>query len=163
MSDQIRNDVNEFLSSIGVSFSAKYMCETTRDNNWICDQWCIMFKRDGKEDLTEFYFTGTGLRKQVNPMPQPPFRKGTIAYEEWAKNAFKPQAPSAADVLYSLVRDAEALYESFDDWCMNFGYDSDSIKAFRIYQDCCEIGKKLAQFFSKEELDKIKELTEDVK
>jgi len=162
MSDQIRNDVAQFLSTISVSFSASYMCETKRDNDWTCDQWRVTFARPSKMDLTEFYFTGTGLRKQVQKMPQPPFRKGTVAYAKWEKTAFKPQAPSAADVLYSLVRDAEAMHESFGDWCSGLGYDEDSMKAFRIYQDCCEIGKKLVQFFSKGELDKIRELTEDM-
>jgi|SRR5215472_2608761 len=44
--------------------------------------------------------------------------------------------PTAADVLYCLVSDASS-YENatgFEDFCRDFGYDTDSRKAERIYR-----------------------------
>lgn len=51
--------------------------------------------------------------------------------------------PTLDSVLESLFLDASAYSESFDSWCSNCGYDSDSIKALNMYQACCENGKKL--------------------
>ena len=52
-------------------------------------------------------------------------------------------APNIKYVLYCLSIDAEALDFNFEDWCGTFGYDSDSIKAKNIYDDCIENGLKL--------------------
>lgn len=48
--------------------------------------------------------------------------------------------PLLADVLYSLHMDASAADETFDDWCANYGYDTDSRKAFASYHECVQYG-----------------------
>jgi hypothetical protein len=55
----------------------------------------------------------------------------------------KPVAPKLDDVLACLVRDAIHSTQTFDDWCSDYGYDTDSRKALQIYMDCQEIAKKL--------------------
>jgi len=52
-------------------------------------------------------------------------------------------APSIVDVLYCLSIDTQAFDFDFEEWCDTFGYDSDSIKAKNIYDDCIENGLKL--------------------
>ena len=54
-----------------------------------------------------------------------------------------PKKPSLDDVLHALVSDATACDESFEDWCDNYGYNSDSRKALAIYLQCQENAKKL--------------------
>lgn len=54
-----------------------------------------------------------------------------------------PTPPKKEDVLFSLVIDAGALLEDFDDWCMNFGYGSDSMKARKMFDDCRNNGALL--------------------
>lgn len=51
--------------------------------------------------------------------------------------------PERADVVACLVCDSEALDYSFQDWCDNYGCDSDSISALETYNECCKIGRKL--------------------
>lgn len=51
--------------------------------------------------------------------------------------------PQLDDVLYALVMDSEALEMCFEDWADNYGYDSDSISAQKIYQACVDNGHKL--------------------
>lgn len=164
MSDAIRSQVSEFLSEKGIAFAAVFVgAKIKRDTDpkgWECDEWRVSLTREGRKIETAYY-TGTGQRKQVKPMPQPPYRKGTIAYEEWAKTAFKEQAPHAADVLHSLTLDAEAIDQSFADWADNFGYDSDSIKARNTYDACCAIGQQLRAMFSREEMDTLREMLQD--
>lgn len=57
-------------------------------------------------------------------------------------------SPSVADVLYSLVQDSSALDSgSFPDWASELGYDPDSRKAERTYNQCIEIGRTLRDLF----------------
>jgi hypothetical protein len=51
--------------------------------------------------------------------------------------------PEAYDLLYCLQSDCQAADGSFADFCANFGYDDDSIKALNTYNACCEGAKKL--------------------
>lgn len=47
-----------------------------------------------------------------------------------------PKKPTYDDVVYSLVMDATACEQSFEDWCSDYGYSDDSIKALEIYRQC---------------------------
>lgn len=51
--------------------------------------------------------------------------------------------PERADVIDCLVCESEALDYSFQDWCDNCEYDSDSISALETYNECCKMGRKL--------------------
>jgi hypothetical protein len=45
----------------------------------------------------------------------------------------EPEPPTAAEVLDSLASDASGADQNFEDWCADFGYDTDSRKAERTY------------------------------
>jgi hypothetical protein len=51
--------------------------------------------------------------------------------------------PSAADVLSCIVSDASAAEQGFEDFCADFGYDSDSRQAERIYKACERLAPKV--------------------
>lgn len=51
--------------------------------------------------------------------------------------------PSAADVLYALILEADALDLTFGEWCGEFGYDEDSRKALDLYVQCQENGRRV--------------------
>lgn len=52
--------------------------------------------------------------------------------------------PELADVLYSLSMDASALTAGgFEEWCSDFGYETDSRAAKETYDACVEVGSKL--------------------
>lgn len=60
---------------------------------------------------------------------------------ETGYRATKPKTP---DVLYSLITDADVLNcGTFENWAREFGYDSDSRKAFAIYQECLSTALQL--------------------
>lgn len=50
--------------------------------------------------------------------------------------------PSIDDVLYSLCIDSDAANYNLHDWCDNFGYNADSIKANKVYTDCLNNAEK---------------------
>ena len=51
--------------------------------------------------------------------------------------------PEIDQVLHCLFMDAQCGSESFDEFCANYGYSDDSLKALDTYRDCIESGKKL--------------------
>lgn len=55
------------------------------------------------------------------------------------------QEPTAADVLYCLCSDARAGELDFEDFCSEFGYDTDSRKAEKIWKACTDTAPKVRQ------------------
>lgn len=51
--------------------------------------------------------------------------------------------PQLDDILQCLFSDASAGSESFNDFCDNFGYSNDSLKALDTYRACMESASKL--------------------
>ena len=62
---------------------------------------------------------------------------------QWFEKNTRPIQPKLEDILECLIMDIQASQGSFDDFCDEFGYDSDSRKAFSIWEKCCENNKKL--------------------
>jgi len=63
----------------------------------------------------------------------------------------RPTPPTAADVLSSLCSDAtSADRTTFEDWCSEFGYDTDSRWAERCYNLCVEMNAKLRAFLGED-------------
>lgn len=114
-----------------------YLCETIQDNDWQCDQWRVTISSKAGFNYLD-YFTGLGLR---------------------SKNI--PKRPKIAEVLHSLVLDASAADENFNDWCANYGYSDDSIKALNIYKACLETAQTLRKHFSPDTLRTLRELLQD--
>lgn len=52
--------------------------------------------------------------------------------------------PKIEDVLSSVLSDCSAGESSFDDWCADCGYDTDSRKAYETWENC----RKLALAFN---------------
>lgn len=102
-----------------IEYSAKCLrlAIDKKSDNWqeTADKWLITIGGEAFD-----YYTGVGLRKHG-----------------------KPNRPSLGDVLYALVMDASAQGEDFEDWCYNFGYDTDSRKALELYLACQNIAVKL--------------------
>lgn len=64
--------------------------------------------------------------------------------------------PTAYDVLGSLLLDAQSVeWGSFESWCDEMGYDSDSRKAEKMYHDCEKEAVQLEKFlgFPPHEID----------
>lgn len=158
--DVIRSNVDDLLRQFKVSFSVRYVGATKRDD-WECDSWRFTFSK-GRAVYDGDYFTGLGHRKDKLGRKNPyPFSR-SIEAEDWNKQFLKPVAPLAADILYSLLLDAGAADESFDDWCDNYGEDNDSIKAFNVYRACCETAGHLRRIFNREELTALQEAVRDL-
>lgn len=132
-----------------------YVGQTIREQNWECDQWRVTLS--SKAGFHSFdYFTGLGLRTRT-------YSGYGRKWDAMKKRHYddKPQKPKVSDVLYSLIMDANAADENFHEWCANYGYSDDSIKAMNTYKACLEIAVALRKHFSPDTLHQVRELLQD--
>ena len=106
-----------------------------------CDVWVFKI---GDEAFQ--YYTGLGHRKYKGHKVAP------------ADSVGEPQVPELFDVIWAIAQDATAIKSSFEDWAGDYGYDSDSIRAHRIYEQCVENGHRLGKLFSEELIESITEV-----
>lgn len=155
MSDAICTQVTEILAHAGVTYAAEYRGEKRNalGGNTPMDQWTCVFTRiEGRAQIVEFdYFTGLGHRKAPAGVTRA-FDKVRLA---------KPRAPHPAGVLHSLILDSSAADQSFESWCGDFGYDTDSRKAFATYEACQQNADKLRGFFTRETLESLTSALQD--
>lgn len=171
-SEQIRAEVNTICVHAFVTFHATYMGQTTRDK-WECDEWRLTLKKefapgDYRSESFEF-FTGLGLRKpdesamaKISAHSLKKVNKRALAWEEHYKRyPDKPQTPHVADLLNSLILDSSAVGQSFESWCSELGYDSDSRKAEATYRACQQNADKLARIFNRNDIAALKTALQD--
>lgn len=172
---QVKNEielaVESFLQEIGVKFVVYAAGTGLNRDGWTCDGWRAEFRnKTGTVEMFD-YFTGTGHRVIFNERAYE-FEKlklkglnpRCIAAEQVRKQmeqCVHPFPPFAASVLYSLVTDSSANNMSFNNWCAEYGYDTDSIKALTTYNACCENAKRMRKIFTRDQIEKISELLQD--
>lgn len=152
MSDEIRESVRRILVEADISFSATYRGEKKNafGEGRTMDKWDCEFSRGGVHREFDFY-TGIGLRAeptaanrqtarfQLPGLTENDIQRRTLygrRYLQLVESMRKPQAPHAAGVLHSLILDSSAAGQSFESWCDEYGYDSDSRKAEATYRAC---------------------------
>lgn len=90
------------------------------------------------------------------------FHKGSghvFEYGEYRPN--EPITPRLHEVLYSLIMDIYCAEYDFEEFCANLGYDSDSRKAEKLYNQCVEQKEKVGSIFSPDEIEELKEIFQD--
>lgn len=124
-----------------LSRSAK---EKTPSLNWNCTL------RRGRHSYSFPYTKGSGhCHAYQNPVRFPDGRKDERATKEAilreCETGYKVPPPTLVEVCYSLFMDA---YDgSFEDWCADYGYSDDSIKAKAMYEECRETRYTLQRMF----------------
>lgn len=63
--------------------------------------------------------------------------------------------PTAYDVLTAITKNDP---QDFDTFCGEYGYDSDSRKAFKIWESVVKEWKQVKQFFTAEELEQLQDI-----
>ena len=122
------------------------------------------------------------LLLNINLEAKEAFKTDEDLKDDWRKNANKYQVkisyfgksyvtdyymgsaltrkPSKKDVLNSMLLDDISGID-FDEFCCEFGYDNDSIKALKTYKACQRETKALHNMFDSDEIDMLRELLED--
>ena len=168
---EVENAVEAFVTGeCAVDYSVTYTGAQEREG-CDCDGWRFTMKNQSFE-----YRTGLGHREDVTadtkkraafefPGLTEKDKAGQTMYGrrylQRVQELRKPKIPPIAGVLYSLILDGSACSESFESWCMELGYDSDSRKALATYMACQENSDKLRKVFSQAQIAHIQELLQD--
>lgn len=154
--DKIKADVDAKLAEFRIAYNVRHVGETARDGDWKCDHFRVSFNSYETD-----YYTGLGHRKSRRNEKNP-YTPRTIAHEEWDKYNLIVVKPKAADVLHSLLMDAEAANMSFRDWCGEYGMNSDSIKDRGTYDACCEVGVGMRRTFTRAQIEELRTMMQDL-
>ena len=162
-------EVADYLKSQGINYSVQLVESDYKKGLWICDKFNVTFSTNNNSKSFDFH-TGLGHRIEKVPanikekrerlnMERLCFRVETVKHGRTAWEFCV--SPMAASVLYSLILDSTAKEQCFDDWCDDFGYNSDSIHYFNLYRECCANADKLRKVFTSKQINKLKKLLED--
>lgn len=120
-------ELEQVCDRLKIKAQVRYGNKVTEPDDWqqSANPYTVTLRFQGRR-LTCDFFTGSG----------------------WTKE------PNAADVLSSLVLDANCGDMTFEEFCQEFGYDEDSRKAERTWRQCKRMSPKVRQFLG-EHLDEV--------
>lgn len=171
--EEAREAVSTIVGAAGVKYQATLMGERTNADKWTHDAWRVTFtSRTGKTFETE-YSTGVGLRQlptvkisgTTSRRPIKPMSRDNVQspreLEQWKQRNAKPVTPHVADVICSLLSDSIAAEMTFNDWCSDYEYNNDSIKAHSTYLACQRSAELLRSIFARSQIESLRAALEN--
>lgn len=114
--------------------------------------------KEGEETGHHYRVTiSKGELPMIGGVNRPP--PSRLVFDFWGSiaDARKGKEPSAYDVLSCISGDAYTP-ETFADFCAEYGYEEDSIKALQQFRRCDRFAKRLRAFFTEAELTELSEI-----
>jgi hypothetical protein len=144
--------INESLEKMSLTLSCK-LKEDNYDGIKGSHTHTVKLTRYGSETVSMKFTAGCAHR---TPQPKHKWNGGYTIHEVSMNQATEPNPPSLSDVVYALLMDSQAVMhgQSFEDFCGDFGYDTDSREAKKIYKGCIKQWRKLVKLgLDQEELE----------
>ncbi len=154
-------------------------------NEWPHVAFMVVLKKGDKTILKQEYRMGTGhfdpkgiSKYSISKYMPGNHNKAEDILDIWQRKPFakfvdqeffarvvaavaqhKKIMPKLNDFVHSVIMDGRPYFEHlcFEEWADEYGYDTDSIKANKIYEQCCDIGRQLARGLTKAEIDALAE------
>lgn len=151
------SELEDKLNTLGIEMESKHLNlvipSKVQKDAWAHDLWEIQLKFQ-KQSFTTIYRTGLGHRVLglgVKKTAQGKYYRADTTdltlERACEKHLLKPVKPSVADVIHSLMMDSDGSDQPFEDWCYNFDYNNDSIKALNIYLECQKTKTQMIKLF----------------
>lgn len=158
------SDLGLSLESVFIPFSKSRHAKPEKGEKvWECLNWRVTLKRGDRKILETDYSQGVAHAPAYKNPPKFPSgkvdpykQKQVVAWEiehgkrarimdsiDWISGKDPIPGPTLLEVCYSLAMDAQSGQESFEDFCSNFGYDTDSRKAEATWRSCADIYRAL--------------------
>lgn len=146
MQERQTETMQEFCDRLGIGIKVYGRDSTAaeRRDEWLktAFHWVVTLTY-AKNSLTTDYHTGSGCVERS---------KKRVWDGRRGEFTMVPRVPTIADVVNSLACDASCVDgRTFSEWCMEFGYDDDSIKAKQTYEACQRISEELREFLGRVE------------
>lgn len=137
----MKNGITKENILLNIKINAQESFKTQNDlkDEWkrTANKWQVRLIYFDKEFVTDYYM-GSGLVDKMGRLKK----------------------PQVKDVLYSMIMD-DVSNMNFDDFCNEFGYDNDSIKALETYKACEKQTQAYYNMFDSEEREALQELLEN--
>lgn len=165
-----------FLDGLGLDYRAVFVPQSASRNaneKRPTLNWRLTLARNGHTMTTE-YTQGIGhvegynaraarsvagdavIRKVVETGKVPASFKADPYVEGRASRPLP--APPLADVLYSLLSDADVLnYGTYEEWAPDMGFDPDSRKGEAVWHECRKIGNQFRRMFTTAEYETLRQ------
>lgn len=149
---------NDFLNKHGITFKAEFIQRIVnpwKDKDYKVPnhygdgrhaQYRITFSKDGKTDLVIDSFTQSLMNSNL-------CQRWNELYQEGEMVLALP--PSAYCVLAGLTKHDP---KTFEDFCAEFGYDDDSIKAKEVFEAVDKEWHRVNRFFTPEQLEELQDI-----
>lgn len=160
------SELSEALEKLDIKLDTIHLglrsTKETVEKEWWFDEWLVKLELGDKVLVPEgTYKTGLGHRKIDSRRVKCEGGEkywidgagGRMIYglHNLAKtNYSKPVPPLLEDILHSYLLNASNTDETFENWCANLGYDTDSRKALETYLTCQKIRDGLIRFLGHE-------------
>lgn len=128
------------VATIAPGYVATALGEETDHDGWTHDAWSCRFTHAGTgRTMRVSYRTGTGHRARRR------FEQDPI-----------PVAPDAADVMAAYLDDGYGTTDrGFEDWCADYGYDTDSRAAESTYRACQTAWQEITAWCGVDDRDRL--------
>jgi hypothetical protein len=126
------------------------------ENRFLQDNWTITVSYEGKSYSSK-YSAGIGNRKLIRSAKKEGNRYKTekeACQAQWLKLI----PPTIDDVMSCLLSDGRCAEGTFEDFCGELGYDSDSRKALAVYLACQEARNGLIKMLGSELFNELSQL-----
>lgn len=148
----VAQDAAQILKELGCTLICRFipwsLSRNAKEKNPSLNWECTL--RRGDYSHTFPYTKGSGhCRAYKNPVRFPNGRKDEYrtkeAIRKECETGHKATPPTLGEVCYSLFMDA---YDGdFEDWCSEYGYSDDSIRAKTMYEECLRTRRTLQRMF----------------
>ncbi|MCP4489793.1 MAG: hypothetical protein GY820_21120 [Gammaproteobacteria bacterium] len=159
-------EVSQYLIDKGIKTSYALLQQSHDLDEWECDKWLIKIGGESFE-----YHTDTGHRlvkksfRCADKKDQKFIRElkalWDVRHMVSNNELVQPVPPTQASVLHCVLLDTQLGNETFNNWCADLCYDTDSRKAMDIYLACQENGAKLSKVFSADQINELETILED--
>jgi hypothetical protein len=178
-------ELDDYIATLGLAYSAIFIPQSSSRNakeknlsiNWSVSISPNHGKNSIQRGITTDYMQGIGHIPKYQKIVGYNTRR-TLAVERFEKLASeqgryahsldyvlmteKLPAPLLRDVLYSLVMDSSVMdHDGFESWAQEFGYETDSRKAEKVYNDCLQTALKLRALIGDAAMSKLREMFQD--
>lgn len=179
---------NEFIRRHGITFSATFAGSMKHfdDDEHVRDVYDVQFTREGRKAMVirygqalarssyfigaiiaEFHWPGSSkvalareparrLRKESKANIHANYFVNSQMKKALARMGYVVAAPTPYDVLTGIVKYSPG---SFAEWCVEYGYDTDSRKAHDAWTRCHDEWAKVQGFFTESEIEELQEIS----
>lgn len=157
----------DFLEKTGAKVAVRLSSNQTKPN-WDCKdmrlgrmvvpghglKYEVTISRENKQAFTFDFWSSVNDSYSSFAKKYPDETKLTT----WFNPAKHAKKPTNYDILACISGDINGHESTFSEFCSEFGYNNDSIRAKGIYESVCDQARSLARLFSQDELMELQEI-----